>query len=144
MVYLYFLRVIKEFKYFPLYLSMPIDVIWHARVGVFYSLKTLITKLLNTRKLHYSHISLLFLFYFTTIHLYKFHSALNCIRTSYLQMLSKLAKIAKITLFLGLFIPSLLFRCDDIGKETVPKYWPLTFCYWNLNGLTAHDSIKIS
>ena len=59
-------------------------------------------------------------------------------------MLSKLAKIAKITLFLGLFIPSLLFRCDDIEKETVPKYWLLTFCYWNLNGLTAHDSIKIS
>ena len=66
---------------------------------------------------HYSHISLQFLLYFTTIHLYKFHSVLNCIMTSYLQMLSKQVKIAKITLFLGLFISSLLFCCGDIEKE---------------------------
>ena len=92
MVYLYFLRVIEEFTYFPFYLSRPIHVIWHARVGVFYSLKTLTTKIPNTRKLHYSHVSLLFLFDFITIHLY---------------------------------------------------YSSLTFCHWNLNGLTAHDSIKI-
>ena len=124
---------------------MPIDnVIWHARVGVFYSLKTLITKIPNTRKLHYSHISLLFLFYFVTIDLYKFHSVVNCIMTSYLRMLTKLPKIAKITLFLGLCIPSLLFRCGDIEKNPGPKYSSLTFCHWNLNGLTAHDSIKIS
>ena len=59
-------------------------------------------------------------------------------------MLTKLPKIAKITLFLGLCIPSLLFRCGDIEKNPGPKYSSLTFCHWNLNGLTAHDSIKIS
>ena len=63
--------------------------------------------------------------------------------TSYL-MLTELPKIAEITLFLGLCIPSLLFRCGDIEKNPGPKYSSLTFCHWNLNGLTAHDSIKIS
>ena len=31
-----------------------------------------------------------------------------------------------------------------LKKNTGPKYSSLTFCHWNLNGLTAHDSIKIS
>ena len=96
------------------------------------------------RKLHYSHITLLFFLYFITIYLYKFHSVLNCIITSYLRMLTKLPKIAKITIFLVLCIPSLLFRCGDIEKNPGSKYLSLTFCHWNLNGLTDHDSIKIS
>ena len=64
--------------------------------------------------------------------------------TSYLQILTKLAKIAKITIFLFLCITSLLFCFGDIEKNPGPKYSSLTFCHWNLNGLTAHDSIKIS
>ena len=126
---------------------MPIDnVIWCARMGVFYPLKTLVTKIPNIRKLHYSYISLLFLFYFITIHLYEIHSVLNCIMTSYLRMLTKLPKLEKITLFLGLCIPSLLFRCgkNHIEKKPGPKYSSLTFFHWNLNSLTAHHSIKIS
>ena len=127
---MYFLKVMKEFLSFPFYLSLPIDNgIWYTRVGVFCSLKTLITKIHNTRKLHFSHISLLFLFYLITIHLYKFHSVLNCIMTSYLQMLTKLPKITKFTLFLGLCIPSLLFRCRDIEEKPGPKYSSLTFCH---------------
>ena len=76
--------------------------------------------------------------------LYEFLSVLNSIMTSYLRMLTELSKIAEITLFLGLCIPSLLFRCGDIEKNPGPKYSSLTFCHWNLNGLTAHDSIKVS
>ena len=64
--------------------------------------------------------------------------------TSFLRMLTEVPKIAKTTLFLGLRIPSLLFRCGDIEKIPGPKYSSLAFCHWNLNGLTAHDSIKIS
>ena len=63
--------------------------------------------------------------------------------TSYLPMLTKLSKIAKITIFLVLCIPSLLFRCDDIEENPGPKYFCLTFCHWHLRGPTAHDSIKI-
>ena len=124
---------------------MPIgNVTWDARVGVFYSLKAIIAKKLNTRKLHYSHISLLLFFYFITIHLCNFLSVLNCIMTSCLRMLTELPKIAEITLFLGFCIPSLLFRCGDNEKKPGPTYSSLIFCHWNLNGLTAHDSIKIS
>ena len=64
--------------------------------------------------------------------------------TSYLWVLTKLPKIAKITLLLGLCIPIPLCCCGDIEKISGPKYSPLTFCHWNLNGLTAHYSIKIS
>ena len=59
-------------------------------------------------------------------------------------MLTKLPKIAKMTIFSVLCIPSLLFCCGDLEKNLGPKYSSLTFCHWNLNGLTAHDSIKIS
>ena len=58
-------------------------------------------------------------------------------------MLIELPKIAETTLFLGLCIFSLLFRCGDIKKKPGPKYSSVTFCHWNLNGLTAHDSIKV-
>ena len=64
--------------------------------------------------------------------------------TSFLQMLTEVPKIAKTTLFLDLCIPSQLFRCGDIEKNPGLKYSYLTFCLWNLNGLTDHDSIKIS
>ena len=64
--------------------------------------------------------------------------------TNFLQMLTEVPKIAKTTLFSDLCIPSQLFRCGDIEKNPGPKYSSLTFYHWNLNGLTAHDSIKIS
>ena len=59
-------------------------------------------------------------------------------------MLTKLPKIANITIFLVLCILSLLFCCGNMEKNPVPKYSFLAFCYWNLNCLTAHGSIKIS
>ena len=66
--------------------------------------------------------------------------------TSYLRMLTKLPKIVKLTIFLVLCIPSLLFRCGAIEKNSGTKYSPLAFCHWNLNlnDLTVHDSSKIS
>ena len=59
-------------------------------------------------------------------------------------MLTTVPKIAKITIFLVICIPSLHFRWVDIERNPGPKYSSLTFCHWNLEGLTAHDSIKIS
>ena len=54
-------------------------------------------------------------------------------------------KIADITVFFLLFfIQNLLSCCGDIEENPGPKYSSLTFCHWNLNGLTAHDSTKIS
>ena len=53
-------------------------------------------------------------------------------------------KIADITVFLLFFIQNLLSCCGDIEENRGPKYSSLTFFHWNLNGLTAHDSTKIS
>ena len=54
-------------------------------------------------------------------------------------------KIADIIVFLFFFfIKNLLSCCGDIEENSGPKYSSLTFCHWNLNGITAHDSTKIS
>ena len=53
-------------------------------------------------------------------------------------------KIADITVFLLFFIQNLLPCCGDIEENPGPKYSSPTFCHWNLNRLTAHDSTKIS
>ena len=42
------------------------------------------------------------------------------------------------------FIQNLPSCCGGIEENPGPQYSPLTFCHWNLNGLTAHDSTKIS
>ena len=52
--------------------------------------------------------------------------------------------MAKSITFLSLCVSNLLMQCDDIEANPGPKYSFLTFCHWNLNGLTAHDNIKIS
>ena len=53
-------------------------------------------------------------------------------------------KVADITAFLLFFIQNLLSCCGDIEENPGSKYSSLTFCPWNLNELTAHDSTKIS
>ena len=63
---------------------------------------------------------------------------------SYLCSITKLSKVMKTTIFLSLCISNLLMQCGDIETNPGPKYSSLTFCHWNLNGLTAHDNIKIS
>ena len=35
-------------------------------------------------------------------------------------------------------------QCEDTEVNPGPKFPSLTFYHWNLNGLTAHDNIKIS
>ena len=53
-------------------------------------------------------------------------------------------KIADLTVFSLFFIQHLLSPCGDTEEHSGPKYLSLTFCHWNLNGHTAHDSSKIS
>ena len=52
--------------------------------------------------------------------------------------------MVKVIILLSLCLANLLLCCGDIEKHPGPKYSLLKFCHWNLNGLTAHDSIKIS
>ena len=51
-------------------------------------------------------------------------------------------KIPNIFLFICIVI--LICHCGDIEANPGPKHSSLTFYHWNLNGLTAYDSIKIS
>ena len=51
--------------------------------------------------------------------------------------------MVKTTIVLSLCISNLLMQCGDIEVNPGPKYSSLTFCHWNLNGLTTHDNIKI-
>ena len=52
--------------------------------------------------------------------------------------------MVKAIILLSLCFPNLLICCGDIEKNPGPKYSSLKLCHWNLSGLTAHDSIKIS
>ena len=54
--------------------------------------------------------------------------------------MSLITKLPNIYLFIC--IVNLLCRCGGIKTKSGPTYSPLTFCHWNVNGLTAHDSIK--
>ena len=145
--------VIEEFT-FHFYLSMPIDnVTWHARVGIFYTLKSLPKIKLNAKKFpvltNPISFSLMFFWNVITLHLINVQPALDRVLTetsakSYQCSITKLLKMVQITIFLSLCISNLLMQCGDIEVNPGPKYSPLTFCHWNLNGFTAHDNIKIS
>ena len=52
--------------------------------------------------------------------------------------------MVKVIILVFLCLSNLLICCGDIEKDPGPKYSSLKFCHWNFNGLTAHDSIKIS
>ena len=137
MVYYEHYKVFKEFILFLFYLSMLIDnVIWHARVGSFYALKPLLQYKSTTRKVPFS-LLLLALSHIIKCNLHV-HYVFNCTVTKNMGLVIKLPNI-----FFFICIVNLLCPCGDIETNPVPKYSSLTFCNWNLNGLTAHDSTKI-
>ena len=91
-----------------------------------------------------------FFFYLNVIilHLTNVQHVLDWVLTkksakSYLCVITKLPKMVKTIIFLSLCVSNLLTQCGDIEVNPGPKYSSLIFCHWNLNGLTAHDNIKI-
>ena len=119
---------------------------WHARIGMFYISKPFLKSKSIIRKFS-AYFTLIFileiiLFYFNKVFFF------SCIAiktsTSYQRLLEKLPKMVQLIIFLSLCIPNLLLWCDDIENNPGPKYLSFKFCHWNLNGLTAYDSIKIS
>ena len=50
----------------------------------------------------------------------------------------------KTIIFLSLSVSNSLMQCGDTEANPGPKYSSLTFCHWDLNGLTAHGNINIS
>ena len=117
-----------------------------ARVGMFYALKPLLKSKSSTSNFS-KFFSLTFNLLIILFHLNNI-PFFNCIltknTTTYLGLLPKLSKMTKMAIFLFLCLLNLLFRRSNIKKNPGPKYSTLTFCHWNLNGLTTHDSIKFS
>ena len=152
LVLLDYFKVIKELT-FLMYLSMPIDdVTWQARVCIFNSSKPLFkTKIKNRGMLQFllHHIEYSLYFFLTFILI----TRVQQVQQVYLyQVSSRLIKnipasfclcfleIADITVFFLFFIQNLLSCCADIEENLGPKYSSLTFCHWNLNGHTAHET----
>ena len=134
------------------YLSMPIaNLTWQARVGIFNSSKPLFkSKIKNRGMLQFLlHCTVYSLYLFLTFILIKQVNNLYQVSSRLIKIIPapfhlRFVKITDITVFLLFFIQNLLSCCGDIEENPGPKYSSLTFCYWNLNGLTAHDSTKIS
>ena len=76
--------------------------------------------------------------------LLRYSQSLSLIKNIPASFRLRFLKIADITVFLLFFIQNLLPCCGDIEENPGPKYSSPTFCHWNLNRLTAHDSTKIS
>ena len=133
---------------------MPIDNgTWQARVGVFLALKLVLKWKSKTREFPFLqnpvYFSLMLTFNFSRFLLSNAYHAYNCMLTEkmlkpYLYSIITLSKITKIIDFLFLCITNLISQCGDIETNSGSRFSSLTFCHWNLNGLTAHDSIKIS
>ena len=126
---------------------MPIDnITWHARIGMFCILKPLLKSKSNIRicSVHFALIFILDIIFFYFKSVFSIFSCTAMKKSSfYLRLLKNLPKIVKVIIFLLHCLPNLLFCCGDIEKNPGPKYSSLKFCHWNLNGLTAHDGIKI-
>ena len=116
---------------------------WHARVGGFYALKPILQYKLKTKKVPFSfqtvYFSFLALSYIIESNVNSVRYVFNWMVTKNISLITKLLKI-----FLFVCIVNLLCCCGDIETNLGSKYSFLTFCHWNLNGLTAHDSMKIS
>ena len=134
---------------------MPIDnVTWHARVGIFYALKSLPKIKSNAKKfpvLTNPKCFFTYVLFFKVIifHLINAQHVLDRVLTkksakSYLCLITKLPKMMKTIIFVSLCVSNLLVQCGEIEVNPGPKYSSLTFCHLNLNGFTAHDNIKIS
>ena len=143
-------KVITEFLFILFRLSMPIDnATWHARVGIFYAQNTLHKSKPKPKNISYLYLFLIYWNYFVTFNLNFIQNISDNIISNkslkfYASFIAKISKKIKITTFLFLCTLNILIECGDIETNPGPKYSSLKFCHWNLNGITAHDSIKVS
>ena len=86
-----------------------------------------------------------FLIYFIfsrLIHCISF-STFHCISSTFRSITNHL-EAGNVKMLYLLYIIGLLNCCGDIEINPGPEQSSLTFCHWNLNGITAHDFIKVS
>ena len=132
---------------------MPIDNdTWHARIGIFCRLKPLLkTKLKNSEILsfllhHATYLLLSILADFATTQPNHLPCVFNCItKIIPISQNIRLLKIANVLLFsVFFFFKIYCLNMTILRKTHGPKYSSPRFCHWDLNGLMAHDCIKIT
>ena len=125
------LRLSKSSYFFLFYLFMPVDnTTWHARVGMFCTLKPLVKSKLKSRGkvpflLHPAYFSFLFLFDVAMFQLNNVQYVFNCMLRKifticYLHFITKLFKVANIVIFLS-FLYAKFTYCGDIETNPVPR-----------------------
>ena len=128
---------------------MPTDnCTWHARGRISYSLKPLLkTKSKNNEILsflldHTTYFLLSILPYFVTTQL----NHLPCVFSRIITKIpiSENLRLLKISTFLLFLVFFFKIYSLNAAENPGPKYSSLRFCHWNLNGLVAHDCIKIT
>ena len=127
---------VKELK--TMSLSMPIEnSLWHARIGIFNLNRTYIKKIKASRlPLTNCHFSVLFFqFLFFIIKLF------FCLKLPKLLLL-----ICYILVMYSFNLHHLLLlQSGDIEIDQGPKKSSrLNFCHWNINGIAAHDFVKVT
>ena len=153
LVLLLYFKVIKEFT-FLIYLSMSIDNVIIGRQEWVYSfVQNYCSKQKQKTEVCYTFYSIIMY----TLYLYSwkneilimqlnnlYHDFSRTIKNIPASFRLSFLKIADLTVFLLFSIWKLLSHRGDIEENPGHKYSLLTFCHWNLNGLTAHDSTEIS
>ena len=118
---------------------MLIDgVLWRARVGIFNAFKFQTQVKSNMKN------PLLFLKIFLFFINYIYARLIYLISFSTFRFLTNILQLVDVEILFLLYIKILLYCCGDIEINPGPKRSSLTFCHWNLNGVAAHEFIKVS
>ena len=119
-------------------LSIHDGVLWHARVGIFNVFK------FQTQVKSNMENPLLFLKIFLFFINYIYVRLIYLISFSTFRFLTNILQLVDVEILFSLYIKILLYFCGDIEINPGPKRSHLTFYHWNLNGVVAHEFIKVS
>ena len=83
---------------------------------------------------------MIFLFFIN----YIYAKLIYLISLSTFRFLTKILQLVDVEIIFLLYIKILLYFCGDIDINPGPTRSSLTFYHWNLNGVAAHEFIKVS
>ena len=112
-------------------------VLWRARVGIFNAFEFQTQVKSNMKN------PLLFLKIFLLFINYIYATLIYLISFSKFRFLTNILQLLDVEILFLLYIKILLYFCGDIEINPGPKRSSLTFCPRNLNGVAAHEFIKV-
>ena len=118
---------------------MPIDVgLWRKRVGIFNALKFQAQVKSNIKN------PWLFLKIFLFFINYIYAKLIYLISLSTFRLLTNILQLVDVEILFLLCIKILLYFCGNILINPGSSRSSLNFYHWNLNGVAAHEFIKLS